>query len=69
MIIERKRAQEIMEKMSDRGISPQDKALFMVDHILNMKYPHNKFAELDAHMTFWENVKDEIRRYEFNRLP
>ncbi len=68
MIIEKKRAHDIIEKMSDRGASAKDKALFMVDYILNMKYPHNKFAELDAHMTFWEKVKDEIKSYEPHRL-
>lgn len=33
----------------------------VVDEILNMDYPHSDFQDLNEHVTFWEEVKKEIK--------
>lgn len=58
------KAQDIIEFYQDRSTTIREKALYMVDQILDMPYPHNKFAELDNHLTFWNKVKDEIKKME-----
>ena len=37
-------------------------ALIAVDEILNMDYPHSDFQDLELHISYWEEVKQEIEK-------
>lgn len=65
----KEKAEELFDKMFE-VIFPsfsateeaKQSALIAVYEILNMDYPHSDFQDLDLHISYWEEVKQEIKK-------